>query len=93
VTRAASDAIRPIHDRMPVALPPEDWATWLAPEAPDPVAVRALLEQPAEAQLEIVAVGTLVNSVRNQGPALIEPRAAGPGSEPAGLFAEGARPA
>lgn len=98
VTRTASDAIRPIHDRMPVALAPSDWATWLAPEGADPVAVRVLLEQPADAPLEIVPVSPLVNSVRNQGPALIEPLAPAraPESDPGGsrgLFAEGGRPA
>ena len=91
VTRAANDAIRPLHDRMPVVLPPDDWPTWLSPEAADPVALRVLLEQPVGAPIEIVPVGPLVNSVRNQGPALIEPRA--PGPEPAGLFVEGGRPA
>lgn len=29
LTTAANDTIRPLHDRMPVILPPESWARWL----------------------------------------------------------------
>src|SRR3990172_8547564 len=31
LTTRANDAIAPLHDRMPVALQPEDWAPWLDP--------------------------------------------------------------
>ena len=72
VTRAAGAAIRPLHDRMPVVVEPEDWATWLAPDV-DPVALQVLLDRPAEAPVELVRVRPLVNSVRNQGPELVEP--------------------
>jgi putative SOS response-associated peptidase YedK len=33
VTTAANALMAPIHDRMPVLLPRESWATWLNPEA------------------------------------------------------------
>jgi putative SOS response-associated peptidase YedK len=75
VTTTAGDAIRPLHDRMPVALAREDWATWLDPESADPVALRVILERATDAGLEMQRVSPLVNSVRNQGPDLIEPLA------------------
>jgi putative SOS response-associated peptidase YedK len=77
VTRAANDAIRPLHDRMPVVLDPGDWSTWLAPEDADPVALHVLLDRPTDVEVDIVEVSPLVNSVRNQGPELIEPMLVG----------------
>lgn len=73
VTRAANETIRPLHDRMPVVLEPEDWGIWLAPEDADPVALHVLLDRPPEVEIDITEVSPLVNSVRNQGPELIEP--------------------
>jgi putative SOS response-associated peptidase YedK len=73
VTRRANDALARLHDRMPVVVAPEDWALWLTPEPIDPGALHAVIDRPPEVELDIVAVGPLVNSVRNQGPELIEP--------------------
>ena len=75
VTRASNDAIRPLHDRMPVVVPTEDWGTWLATEDADPVALQVLLDRAPDLRVELVPVRPLVNSVRNQGPELIEPLA------------------
>ena len=47
VTRAANEAIAPLHDRMPVVVAPEDWALWLTPEPIDPVALHAVIARPA----------------------------------------------
>jgi putative SOS response-associated peptidase YedK len=60
---------------MPVALPPEAWARWLDPATPLDGELLALLEPPDPAPYETFPVQRLVNSVRNQGPALIEPLA------------------
>jgi putative SOS response-associated peptidase YedK len=75
VTRRANDALASLHDRMPVVVAPEDWALWLTPGSVDPVALHAVIDRSPEVELEIVAVGPLVNNVRNQGPSLIEPLA------------------
>ena len=32
ITTRANEAIAPLHNRMPVVLGPDDWATWLDPE-------------------------------------------------------------
>jgi len=75
ITTAAGDAIRPLHDRMPVALAAEDWSTWLDPDPADPVALRVMLERATDAGVEMRRVSPLVNSVRNQGPDLVAPLA------------------
>jgi putative SOS response-associated peptidase YedK len=73
-TIITTDAVGPlaeIHDRMPLMLDEGDWDRWLDPDSPlDPelLTVRADLSR-----LEIREVSTLVNSVRNNGPELIEP--------------------
>ena len=51
-----------VHDRMPVILPADARAAWLDPKA----RYRELLEPDAE--LELVPVSTLVNSVKNDDP-------------------------
>jgi putative SOS response-associated peptidase YedK len=73
-TIITTDAVGPladIHDRMPLMIDVHDWDRWLDPDNPlDPelLNVRADLSH-----LEIREVSTLVNSVRNNGPELIEP--------------------
>ncbi len=73
VTTDPNGLIRPIHDRMPVLLAPEAEAGWLDPaaEAGD---LRALLAPAPDDLLVGREVGDFVNSVREDGPHLIEPR-------------------
>jgi putative SOS response-associated peptidase YedK len=73
LTTRANDAIAPLHDRMPVELRPQDWARWLDPRADADGELLAMLEPADSEPYETFAVRALVNSVRNQGPALIEP--------------------
>jgi putative SOS response-associated peptidase YedK len=73
ITTDANEAMRRIHDRMPVILPPSAWDEWLDPENDDIEALGKLLV-PAPAALTILQpVSTEVNNVRNQGPQLIDP--------------------
>jgi len=72
VTTAPNDAMRPIHDRMPVILPQDTEAEWLSPDASGEDLARLMAPFPEE--LETREVANLVNSVREDGPALIEPR-------------------
>lgn len=72
VTTTANSLMAPIHDRMPVLISASDWARWLDPSNND-IAGLAHLLAPADARLlERYAVTTRVNSVRNNGPELIE---------------------
>ncbi len=70
-TEAAPD-IREIHSRMPVILPRESWARWIAHETPEEDLVPFL--KPYEGGgLRAHAVSSLVNSPRNDLPACVEP--------------------
>jgi putative SOS response-associated peptidase YedK len=75
VTTTPNDAIAGLHDRMPVILAPADWALWLDPALQDVGELHGLLAPSPGEPLEIVAVGQLVNNVRNNGPELIRPLA------------------
>jgi putative SOS response-associated peptidase YedK len=72
VTTNANAAVRELHDRMPVVLPSEDWATWLDADA-DVVALKALLVPALDDALTVTAANPAVNSVRNNGPELLQP--------------------
>jgi putative SOS response-associated peptidase YedK len=73
VTTAANDLLGPIHDRMPVILAPGAWNAWLSRSDEDPGALLGLLVPAPSDDLERFAVSRLVNDVRNDGPALLEP--------------------
>ena len=88
LTTAPNDVMAALHDRMPVILPPEAWDAWLDPSVTDVGDLANLLRPCAEEVLEVVAVGTAVNSVRNDGPALIEPVDPSCPSEPVGGIAQ-----
>jgi putative SOS response-associated peptidase YedK len=72
VTTAANARLAAIHPRMPVILEPDDWQRWLDGATP-PTALRALLRPAAEGLLTAYAVSPTVNSVRNNGPELLDP--------------------
>ena len=73
VTVLTTDAVGPlaaIHDRMPVVIDRSGFSTWLDPGAPVPPAFDPHL---AADLLVAHPVGTAVNSVRNNGPGLLDP--------------------
>ncbi len=76
-TVLTTDAVGPlaqIHDRMPLVLPQSAWDAWLDPDE-GAESVASLVAPPAldlVAQLELRPVSSLVNSVRNNGPQLLD---------------------
>ena len=72
ITTEATDAAGRVHPRMPLAVAPEHWQDWLDPEQREVADLRALLEQPATGRLAVRPVSTAVNSVRNNGPQLLD---------------------
>jgi putative SOS response-associated peptidase YedK len=75
VTTAANSMMAPIHDRMPVVIPEEHWERWLDPSITDADALaelKHLLVPTPDGELELYPVSQRVNSVRNDGPDLIE---------------------
>jgi putative SOS response-associated peptidase YedK len=68
VTTSANPLVEPVHDRMPVILPPESWDAWLNPQETDAAKLLPLLQPfPAE-QMEFVPASPVVNSSRHEGP-------------------------
>jgi putative SOS response-associated peptidase YedK len=87
ITTQATDEIGRIHDRTPMVIAPETWSDWLDPDNKDKELMLAAM-RPAmlsgSGGLASYPVSTAVNSVRNNGPSLIEPLgdAEPPGSSP-----------
>ncbi|WP_037603487.1 SOS response-associated peptidase [Streptacidiphilus rugosus] len=73
ITTEATDAAGRVHPRMPLAIAPEDFEAWLDPAHQDPGELRALLHEPAAGRLRVREVSLAVNSVRNNGPQLLDP--------------------
>jgi putative SOS response-associated peptidase YedK len=73
ITTSAEPGLDVIHDRMPLVLPHDRWRDWLDPQVRDQDAVRALIVPPPPGRFAALAVTKLVNSVRNDGPELLEP--------------------
>ena len=87
ITTDATDEIGKIHDRTPMVIPRERWDDWLDPANNDKQLLLATM-LPATSTgaggLASYRVSTTVNSVRNNGPDLIEPLPAGSSGQPAG---------
>lgn len=70
LTTAANQGVGAIHDRMPLLLAPEDWATWLEGTQAE---AQALLRPSPEAALRSWPVSPRVNRVKEEGAELVEP--------------------
>ncbi len=79
ITTQAEDEVGRLHDRMPMVIDPAGWDDWLDPANNDAPGVHALLAPAAASGLASYPVATDVNYVRNNGPGLITPLAAGAG--------------
>jgi putative SOS response-associated peptidase YedK len=88
ITTRAEDEVGRIHDRMPMVIEPARWADWLDPTATSAEALHGLMTPAASVHLTTYPVSTEVNSVRHNGPGLIEPMEGD--SEPAGSPRDGA---
>lgn len=72
VTTAASSALAPLHDRMPVMLAPTDEARWLDHGTPEPV-LHDLLVPAAPEATTARPVGPAVNDARHDAPDCLAP--------------------
>lgn len=82
ITTEAGPEVARIHDRMPVALPPEAAEAWLDPDQP-PSALLPLLRPLPAGVLAATRVSPRVNQVRHEGPECLLP-VTGPEEEPDG---------
>ena len=72
-SRQSHPQISHIHDRSPVIIPRDRINEWLDPDLADKNDVQHLLDTLPDPVLTPRIVSTRVNSVRNNGPELIEP--------------------
>lgn len=70
IVTEANDLVRPMHDRMPVALNDEDIERWLDPVT-SPEELQGMLRPADEDVLVKERVSTRVNNVRNDDPACL----------------------
>ena len=72
ITTDANELVRPVHDRMPVILQPDDWAAWLDAQtkAED---LKALLKPLPSDLMERYRVSRRMSNARNEGEECINP--------------------
>jgi putative SOS response-associated peptidase YedK len=68
VTTGPNTLMEPVHDRMPVILPPEVWDTWLDPAVEDTARLKELLVPFDPARMKERTVSKAVGDVKNKGP-------------------------
>ena len=73
ITRPANEAIKPLHDRMPVMLRASHSDWWLKSDNPRSELYKLVMERPIDGPLKIYPVSTLVNSPKVDDPRCIEP--------------------
>uniref|UniRef100_B8HTB0 Abasic site processing protein n=1 Tax=Cyanothece sp. (strain PCC 7425 / ATCC 29141) TaxID=395961 RepID=B8HTB0_CYAP4 len=73
ITTVANDRVRPIHDRMPVILKPEDYDRWLDPTEQDTSALQDLLTPLPEELIQAYPVSKRVNQATVDQPDCIQP--------------------
>lgn len=72
LTTDANTLMTPIHDRMPVIVPPESYAAWLDPRTPDP-AVNDLIKPFPSTEMEAWPISLRVNSPKDDDEGILEP--------------------
>ena len=72
ITGPAEPGLDRIHDRQPLVLEPEEWATWLDPGT-GAADVVGLLERHPPGRFTAHPVSTAVSSTRSNGPHLLDP--------------------
>jgi putative SOS response-associated peptidase YedK len=72
ITGPANELVRPIHDRMPAILGPEEMHKWLEPSEREPSDLLPLLRPFPAVEMEAFAVKTAVNSPANDTSACVE---------------------
>ena len=72
LTTEANDVLRPIHDRMPVIVSPDDYDLWLDPTLEKSDRLYAILHPYSEAEMVSYPVSAKVNNPRNDSPECIQ---------------------
>ncbi|WP_439883453.1 SOS response-associated peptidase [Pontibacter sp. MBLB2868] len=72
ITTEANELMRPIHDRMPVLLHPQEEELWLSGEQANEHLLSLLKPYPSE-EMKFYPVSSLVNSPAHDSPEVLEP--------------------
>ncbi|MGN2636235.1 SOS response-associated peptidase [Nocardia takedensis] len=72
LTTDAVGELTTIHDRMPLPMPREHWDAWLDPDHPAPAELLRTPDPSVVADIVMRPVSSRVNSVKNNGPDLLE---------------------
>ncbi|MBI3037447.1 SOS response-associated peptidase [bacterium] len=73
LTISANQAVKPIHDRMPVILEKEYWLEWLLSKDPTPEHYESLFSRFEAEKMALRRVSSLVNSSRTDCPDCVAP--------------------
>ncbi len=73
ITTKANALVRPIHDRMPVILEPDNESAWLDDDRKGPARLARLLIPLSAEAMAVNPVSPLLNSPANDGPEVLEP--------------------
>jgi putative SOS response-associated peptidase YedK len=72
ITTEANDLVRPLHERMPVILPPDAYEAWLDPAGGRPEQLQPLLRPYRAEEMIAYPVSVRVNSPRNDDAGCVE---------------------
>ncbi len=86
LTVDSNELLRPLHDRMPAILHPEDFDLWLDPTMEDPQKIKPLLRPYPAKLLDLYPVSTFVNRPANDGPRCVERVSEAAETDEPGLF-------
>ncbi|HEU4405327.1 MAG TPA: SOS response-associated peptidase [Polyangiaceae bacterium] len=73
LTTKANKVVQPVHDRMPVIVPPAAFKAWLEPGEAAPADLEPLLRPLPSKSMRAWPVSRLVNDPKHNGPELIAP--------------------
>jgi len=73
ITTGPNEVMLPIHDRMPVIVPPEHFDAWLDPKGQDAAALAERLDPITAQGMEAVPVSNYVNKASNEGLQCVAP--------------------
>jgi putative SOS response-associated peptidase YedK len=82
VTTRANQTLSPIHDRMPVIVPPEAFDLWLNCREVDATTAAALIAPAPDSLLGAYTISPAVNRTANDGPRLLDPISAAADAAP-----------
>jgi len=73
ITTQANELLKPLHDRMPVVLPPVSWPSWLGERTTTEAELKAMLRPYPAAAMTFWPVDRRIGNVKNEGADLFAP--------------------